>query len=168
MNRIAPALPALLLIAAMTGTASAQNTIFLSQGKIEYERRINQYAQMEERRDPGDNSGWAEISKKFVGDKFKTDYFNLLFTREKTLYKPGKESPGRPNPFFNDPPAQAKAAPGPGAPELAPGAAKPDEQFLFLKVEYQLVRIALDDILYIEGLKDYIKVHRKTSDKALM
>src|SRR5579872_386032 len=63
---------------------------------------------------------------------------------------------------------RAGSAPGPGALELAPGAAKPDEQFLFLKVEYQLVRIALDDILYIEGLKDYIKVHRKTSDKALM
>ncbi|HEV2353910.1 MAG TPA: GLPGLI family protein [Puia sp.] len=106
MNRIVARFPTLLLLASMTGTATAQNTIFLSQGKIEYERRINQYAQMEERQDPGDNSGWAEISKKFVGDKFKTDYFNLLFTRQKTLYKPGRESPGRPNPFFNEPPAQ--------------------------------------------------------------
>jgi two-component system, LytTR family, response regulator len=43
-----------------------------------------------------------------------------------------------------------------------------DEQYLFLKVEYQLVRIALDDILYIEGLKDYVKVHLKSSEKALL
>lgn len=43
-----------------------------------------------------------------------------------------------------------------------------DDQYLFLKVEYQLVRIALDDILYIEGLKDYVKVHLKSADKAVL
>jgi DNA-binding LytR/AlgR family response regulator len=43
-----------------------------------------------------------------------------------------------------------------------------DDQYLFLKVEYQLVRIALDDILYIEGLKDYVKVHLKGVDKAVL
>ena len=43
-----------------------------------------------------------------------------------------------------------------------------DDQYLFLKVEYQLVRIALDDILYIEGLKDYVKVHLKNSDKGVL
>lgn len=43
-----------------------------------------------------------------------------------------------------------------------------DDQYLFLKVEYQLVRIALDDILYIEGLKDYVKVHLKGADKAVL
>ena len=43
-----------------------------------------------------------------------------------------------------------------------------DEDYLFLKVEYQLVRIALDDILYIEGLKDYVKVHLKGVDKATL
>lgn len=43
-----------------------------------------------------------------------------------------------------------------------------DDKYLFLKVEYQLVRIALDDILYIEGLKDYVKVHLKNVDKAVL
>jgi two-component system, LytTR family, response regulator LytT len=43
-----------------------------------------------------------------------------------------------------------------------------DDNYLFLKVEYQLVRIALDDILYIEGLKDYVKVHLKGVDKAVL
>jgi len=43
-----------------------------------------------------------------------------------------------------------------------------DDEYLFLKVEYQLVRIALDDILYIEGLKDYVKVHLKGVDKAVL
>jgi two-component system response regulator LytT len=43
-----------------------------------------------------------------------------------------------------------------------------DDNYLFLKVEYQLVRIALDDILYIEGLKDYVKVHLKNVEKATL
>jgi two-component system response regulator LytT len=43
-----------------------------------------------------------------------------------------------------------------------------DDQYLFLKVEYQLVRIALDDILYIEGLKDYVKVHLKNTEKTVL
>ena len=43
-----------------------------------------------------------------------------------------------------------------------------DDQYLFLKVEYQLVRIALDDILYIEGLKDYVKVHLKNVEKGVL
>jgi two-component system response regulator LytT len=43
-----------------------------------------------------------------------------------------------------------------------------DDQYLFLKVEYQLVRIALDDILYFEGLKDYVKVHLKNTEKNVL
>lgn len=39
------------------------------------------------------------------------------------------------------------------------------DDYLFLKVEYQLVRVAYSDILYIEGLKDYVKVYRQ-SDSA--
>lgn len=43
-----------------------------------------------------------------------------------------------------------------------------DDQYLFLKVEYQWVRIALDDVLYIEGLKDYVKVHLKNEEKGVL
>jgi two-component system response regulator LytT len=42
-----------------------------------------------------------------------------------------------------------------------------DDKYLFLKVEYQLLRIALDDILYAEGLKDYVKVHLKNEKSVL-
>ncbi|RYY29249.1 MAG: response regulator transcription factor [Chitinophagaceae bacterium] len=44
----------------------------------------------------------------------------------------------------------------------------PEDNFLFLKVEHQLVRVALDDILYIEGLKDFVKVCLANSDKAIL
>jgi len=54
------------------------------------------------------------------------------------------------------------------APAAAIAEERADEDYLFLKVEYQLVRIALDDILYIEGLKDYVKVHLKNVDKAIL
>jgi len=43
-----------------------------------------------------------------------------------------------------------------------------DDEFIFLKVEYQWVRISLKDISYIESLKDYVKVHLEDSQKALM
>ncbi|HUB59529.1 MAG TPA: GLPGLI family protein [Puia sp.] len=95
----------LMVVALAGGPAKAQNNIFLSQGKIEFERKVNQYAQLEATMDPGDES-WAEFSKKMMGSKFKTDYFDLLFTRTRTLYRPGRESPDRPNQFFFQPPAQ--------------------------------------------------------------
>jgi len=55
----------------------------------------------------------------------------------------------------------------------APGAAAPveehiEDEYLFLKVEYQLVRIALNDILYIEGLKDYVKVWLQNTEKPVL
>ena len=43
-----------------------------------------------------------------------------------------------------------------------------EDEYLFLKVEYQLVRVALTDILYIEGLKDYVKVWLTTGSKPLL
>jgi DNA-binding LytR/AlgR family response regulator len=56
--------------------------------------------------------------------------------------------------------------PAPASPMVKPEDA--DDQYLFLKVEYQWVRIALDDILYIEGLKDYVKVHLKNEEKGVL
>jgi two-component system response regulator LytT len=54
------------------------------------------------------------------------------------------------------------------AEEPAGIAAQPREEYLFLKVEYQLVRVAYHDILYIEGLKDYVKVHLQSTSKPLL
>lgn len=54
-----------------------------------------------------------------------------------------------------------------GAAETAPTPA-PEEDHIFLKVEYQLIRVTLNDILYVEGLKDYVKVHLKSTPRALL
>jgi two-component system, LytTR family, response regulator LytT len=42
------------------------------------------------------------------------------------------------------------------------------EGYLFVRVEYQFIKIAWDDILYIEGLKDYVKIHLASSPKAVL
>jgi DNA-binding LytR/AlgR family response regulator len=43
-----------------------------------------------------------------------------------------------------------------------------NNQFLFLKSEYKIRRINFNDILYIEGLKDYIKVYTTGEDKPVL
>lgn len=51
---------------------------------------------------------------------------------------------------------------------LPPVSAREQEEYLFLKVEYQLVRVAFSSILYIEGLKDYVKVHLDNGTKPIL
>ena len=46
--------------------------------------------------------------------------------------------------------------------------AEQDGEFIFLKVEYQLVRVAVKDIVYIEGLKDYVKVYLNSTPKPIL
>lgn len=43
-----------------------------------------------------------------------------------------------------------------------------NNQFLFLKSEYKIRRINFNDILYVEGLKDYIKVFIAGEDKPIL
>lgn len=33
------------------------------------------------------------------------------------------------------------------------------QQFIFLKVDSQIIRVEINDILYIQGFKDYVKIH---------
>jgi DNA-binding LytR/AlgR family response regulator len=43
-----------------------------------------------------------------------------------------------------------------------------NQEFLFLKSEYKIKRINFHDILYIEGLKDYVKVYTRTDPKPIL
>lgn len=43
-----------------------------------------------------------------------------------------------------------------------------NENFLFLKSEYKIRRINFDDIIYIEGMKDYVKVYLRTDPKPVL
>ena len=68
--------------------------VFLSQGKIEFERRTNVWADLK--------GGFAEELKKSV-PQYRTTYFDLIFDNNKAIYKPGRESGDKPMPFLNSP-----------------------------------------------------------------
>jgi DNA-binding LytR/AlgR family response regulator len=42
------------------------------------------------------------------------------------------------------------------------------QHFFFVNVEYSLIKILSDDILYIEGMKDYLKIHLASQTKAVV
>lgn len=65
----------------------AQNAVFLTQGRIEFERKLNLYAQV----DDDDDESWKELMKKTM-PQFKVSYFDLEFNGTKTLFKPGREN----------------------------------------------------------------------------
>ena len=66
---------------------------FITKGKIEYERKTNQHALLDE------NSVWDEAARKNL-PKFITYYFDLSFDNNKTLFKPGREHDVRQNKFW--------------------------------------------------------------------
>ncbi len=70
--------------------ATAQNTIFLTQGRIEFEKKLNLHAQIDAMYNDEDNS-WKEFQKKRL-PQFKTTYSDLFFHGNKTLYKPGRDN----------------------------------------------------------------------------
>ncbi len=52
--------------------------------------------------------------------------------------------------------------------EKMPDLNLPVDTFLYLRVDFQVVKIAFNQILYIEGLKDYAKVYLNTNEKPIL
>lgn len=44
----------------------------------------------------------------------------------------------------------------------------PQQDYIFLKVEYQLVKVMLKDITHVEAYKDYVKVHLRSKPNPLL
>lgn len=71
---------------------------FIVKGKIEYEKTVNLHKRMEMSDD-----GWGAEMKKNTPQNRRT-YFDLTFENDKTIYKPGKESPDKlVNTWFDGP-----------------------------------------------------------------
>ncbi len=64
-------------------SVSAQEQ-FIAKGKIEFERTMNLHKQIDM------SDSWGEMMKKSTPQN-KVDYFDLYFSENKTLYKPGRE-----------------------------------------------------------------------------
>ena len=41
------------------------------------------------------------------------------------------------------------------------------DRFMFIKSDYKLVRVNLDEILYVEGLKDYVRIYLENGEKIM-
>lgn len=52
--------------------------------------------------------------------------------------------------------------------QFPPQVSPPHKDYIFLKVEYQLVKVILKDIICVEGYKDYVKVHLKDRTHPLL
>lgn len=70
---------------------------FIVKGKIEFEKTVNFYKQME----IGDDGWGAEIKKEIP--EFKHTYFDLTFADGKAIYQPGKESTEKSTPWGEGP-----------------------------------------------------------------
>ncbi|KGO92753.1 LytR/AlgR family response regulator transcription factor [Flavobacterium subsaxonicum] len=62
---------------------------------------------------------------------------------------------------------QGQAAPAATA-VAAPAPAKQDKEFIFVKSEYKQLKIKLSEVLYFEGLKDYIKIWIEGNPKPIL
>lgn len=58
-------------------------------------------------------------------------------------------------------PVLTKPQPAP-APKPVSATIQPVQDFIFVKTEHKIQKIELDDILYIEGLKDYISIYTRS------
>ncbi len=48
------------------------------------------------------------------------------------------------------------------------GVAGGKTEFIYVKSDYKLIQIRLDNVLYIEGLKDYVKIHLENESRPIL
>ncbi len=97
INKVAMKLIIFILLVMVEVTAYGQYTL---SGKIEYEKKVNSHARMKDYGD--DNNSWYERMKSQV-PKFSITYFDLVFDRNRSIYKPGREVPAPTKNFGSDP-----------------------------------------------------------------
>ncbi|HEU0065042.1 MAG TPA: LytTR family DNA-binding domain-containing protein [Flavisolibacter sp.] len=48
------------------------------------------------------------------------------------------------------------------------GIQEKEQPYFFINVDYSLLKVVFSDIMWIEGLKDYVKIHLKSSNKPIV
>lgn len=64
--------------------------------------------------------------------------------------------------------AQAQPQPQPSAPAPAAAGEEGALRSFFVKSDYRLLRIDVDDVLYVEGLKDYVKIYLASTPRPVI
>lgn len=77
----------LLVICLCAAGAFAQQPLYVTAGRIEFEKKVNSYALL-----GTENEEWLTLIKKTM-PQFRITYHNLLFYNDSTLYTPGRENP---------------------------------------------------------------------------
>lgn len=78
----------ILFVLFTTKTNIAQTSTFFSDGMIEFERKLNLYAVMDEANFTNGDDSWKKSTP-----QFKISYFNLKFNSKEALYEPGRKNP---------------------------------------------------------------------------
>ena len=65
-------------------------------------------------------------------------------------------------------PVSASRFPSKAGGEIPRGLSKEEIESIFVKSDYKLVQIELKKILYVEGLKDYVKIYTEDSARAIL
>jgi GLPGLI family protein len=66
--------------------------VFITKGKIEFEKQVNLHKEIDESWDEGDDNIWKQNMKKML-PKIQVTYFDLMFNEDKSLYKVGRDAP---------------------------------------------------------------------------
>ena len=72
-----------------------------------------------------------------------------------------------PDPIVPAEEAQPAAAPAESRPTASKETVSADRS-IFVKSDYKIIRICIDDILYVEGLKDYVKIHLLSTGRSVL
>ena len=70
--------------------------------------------------------------------------------------------------YFEQIEAAKGASASSAAAAQADGSVDPNAEYIFVKCEYKQVRVDLDQILFISGLKDYVRIHLKNQPRPLI
>lgn len=78
------------MLVTMAFSVQAQQAMFLQQGRIEYEKRVNLQARMKEMSGE-EESSWSESIRKSM-PQYQVTYFNYSFAGNTSLYQPGRDN----------------------------------------------------------------------------
>lgn len=88
-----------ILVLVVFGVQAHGQQMFLYSGKIEYERKINVHRQFET--DDEGSDWWQDFIKR--QPRFMDNYFDLSFNKDKSIYKPGRETDVKVEPWMVGP-----------------------------------------------------------------